>query len=150
MQKQVFGEVFDLTVDLLGGEAAFGRPATTLIDMHQVLIDGIPRAALEALMEKVPEMKNPETFEAVMGIEIDFYNEVREKLVLISRARSERIWSFANTLAFAASVLGGQSEAMQWMENPPGDLDRIQVFALLETDPGRRYLRRLIAGQDGD
>ena len=138
-------------VDVLGGSKVFKtRPAGPL-DAHDLLLQGLPGAALTHLIDSFALLKDPATLEKAVGISRRTVQRRKSAPVkLLSREQSGRAWKFAEILAKATAVLGSRKEAERWLEREAIGLDRRRPIDLLATTAGveivESHLERLEYG----
>ncbi len=133
--------------DLLGGKQILGSALNTELDAHELLHQGMPRAALRSLIDKIRLITTDEAFEA-LGVSLrTLQRHKSEPNALLDVQQSGRAWKFAEILAKATRVLGSQDEAEQWLRRPAIGLDQERPIDLLTTPAGVKlvedYLGRL-------
>jgi putative toxin-antitoxin system antitoxin component (TIGR02293 family) len=133
--------------DLLGGSQTLGSTINTELDAHELLHQGLPRAALSSLVDKLHFIESDEASEA-LGLSLrTLQRHKNTPVVLLDVQQSGRAWKFAEILAKASSVLGSQDEAEQWLRRPAIGLDQQRPINLLTTPAGVKlvedYLGRL-------
>jgi putative toxin-antitoxin system antitoxin component (TIGR02293 family) len=124
-------------VALLGGDRIFARPLDTALDVHDVLMQGLPGAALNHLVDRLTVLRERDSLEKAVGMSLRTLQ--RRKLDSsrpLDREQSNRTWKFAEILAEATGVFGSQEEAEHWLERPATGLDRRRPIDLLETQAG--------------
>jgi putative toxin-antitoxin system antitoxin component (TIGR02293 family) len=134
-------------LDLLGGLEILERPIKTELDAHELLHQGLPRAALSSFVDKIRFITSDEASEA-LGISLrTLQRHKSEPAALLDVQQSGRAWKFAEILAKATRVLGSQDEAEQWLRRPAIGLDQERPVDLLTTPAGVKlvedYLGRL-------
>jgi propane monooxygenase coupling protein len=135
------------TSDLLGGSQILGSQIKSELEAHEMLNQGLPRAALNSLVDKLHFIESDEASEA-LGMSLRTLqrhkNTPDEHLDV---QQSGRAWKFAEILAKATHVLGSQDEAEQWLRRPAIGLDQQRPIDLLTTPAGVQlvedYLGRL-------
>jgi putative toxin-antitoxin system antitoxin component (TIGR02293 family) len=133
--------------DLLGGSQILGTEIKSDLDAHELLHQGLPRAALRSLVDKIHLITTDEAFEA-LGVSLrTLQRHKSEPDALLDVQQSGRAWKFAEILAKATRVLGSQNEAEQWLRRPAIGLDQRRPVDLLTTPAGVKlvedYLGRL-------
>jgi putative toxin-antitoxin system antitoxin component (TIGR02293 family) len=140
-------EDFEVIFDLLGGSQTLGSAVKSDLDAHKLLHQGLPRAALRSLVDKIHLITTDEAFEA-LGVSLRTLQRHRsEPDAPLDVQQSGRAWKFAEILAKATRVLGSQDEAEQWLRRPAIGLDQQRPVDLLTTPAGVKlvedYLGRL-------
>jgi putative toxin-antitoxin system antitoxin component (TIGR02293 family) len=133
--------------DLFGGRQVLGAEVESEMDAHALLNRGLPRGALNSLIEKLHDTPVVEVSEA-LGMSVRTLQ--RHKAAPIERLdvqQSGRAWKFAQILAKATRVLGSQDEAEQWLKRPAIGLNQERPLDLLTTPAGVKlvedYLGRI-------
>ncbi|GKQ53579.1 antitoxin Xre/MbcA/ParS toxin-binding domain-containing protein [Bradyrhizobium sp. Ce-3] len=145
------GNDLQKVVDLLGGpRILFGR-ITSLLDAHEMLLDGLPRSALNYLVHSLIVIDKADALEKAVGISLGPCQRRKSTPAkLLSQEQSARTWKFAEILAKATDVFGSQKEAEQWLRRPAIGLDRRYPIDLLATPVGieliEQHLARLAYG----
>lgn len=141
------------TVALLGGRAAIGRPVRTGLDAHDLLMGGLPAAALMHLTGEVAFLAaSPDLLEKAVGISLRTLQRRRKEVgdAPLSVEQGSRTWKFAEILASASALFGSQAEAEAWMNRPAIGLDQRRPIDLLATPLGvaavEDYLTRIDYG----
>jgi len=142
---------FKLVVDLLGGSKVLMRKVRTPLDAHELLLRGLPGAALTYLVDSLLLIHDPVSLEKAVGVSWrTFQRRKADPAKLLSREQSGRTWKFAEILAKATEVLGSRSAAEEWLERPAIGLDRRRPIDLLTTAAGveivENYLEQIEYG----
>ncbi|WP_149537571.1 type II RES/Xre toxin-antitoxin system antitoxin [Siccirubricoccus phaeus] len=121
---------------LLGGRRALRRELDSRLAAHDLLRDGLPGHALEHLVSHVALLAG-EGLEAALGISLRTYQRRREEPARrLSPEQSGRIWTFAELLARATTLLGSQQAAEAWFLTPALALEGRRPLDLLSTPAG--------------
>jgi putative toxin-antitoxin system antitoxin component (TIGR02293 family) len=141
--------------DLLGGSQVLGSQVKSDLEAHERLHQGLPRAALNSLVDKLHYIESDEVSTA-LGMSLRTLQRHRSEpdaLLDVQQSgrldvqQSGRAWTFAEILAKATHVLGSQDEAEQWLRRPAIGLDQQRPIDLLTTPAGVKlvedYLGRL-------
>jgi putative toxin-antitoxin system antitoxin component (TIGR02293 family) len=142
---------FKLVVDILGGPGVLRWKLEGSLDAHEMLLRGLPGAALTHLVESLALLHDPVSLEKAVGISLrTFQRSKANPARLLSQDQSGRTWKFAEILAKATAVLGSRTEAEQWLERPAIGLDQRRPIDLLATTAGveivENYLERIEYG----
>lgn len=153
------------TAELLGSNKALKEHVISRLDVHDLLEQGLPAAALEHLINALTILKvSPkEGLEKAIGMSVRTLQRHRQlgrvrhagrikkrKLTFgahkmtarvkaaprLNREQSGRVWKFAEILARATEVFGSQSAAEQWLESPAMALEQRKPIDLLSTPAG--------------
>ncbi len=138
-------------VDILGGPKVLKRKVRGPLDAHELLLRGLPGAALTHLVASLTLLHDPVSLEKAVGMSLrTFQRRKGNPAKLLSQEQSARTWKFAEILAKATAVLGSRAEAEQWLERPAIGLDRRRPIDLLATTAGveivESHLERLEYG----
>ena len=137
--------------DLLGGPKLLKWQLNGPLDAHELLLRGIPGAALSHLVDSLALLHDPVSLEKAVGISLRTLQRRKARPAeLLSQEQSSRTWKFAEIVARAAAVFGSRSEAEQWLERPAIGLDQYRPIDLLATAAGveivENYLERIEYG----
>jgi putative toxin-antitoxin system antitoxin component (TIGR02293 family) len=114
------------------------HPLLRPLDVHELLSQGLPGAALTHLAGKVLLLRDQVFLELAIGISLRTLQRVKVAPDRpLSREQSGRVWKFAEILAKATEVFGSQQEAEHWLERPATGLDRRRPIDLIATPAGR-------------
>jgi putative toxin-antitoxin system antitoxin component (TIGR02293 family) len=132
---------------LFGGRTVLGSMIESDLEAHELLHRGLPRSALNNLVDCLHMIPVDEATEA-MGMSLrTLQRHKSDPDVLLDVQQSGRAWKFAEILAKATRVLGSQDEAEQWLRRPAIGLDQQRPIDLLTTPAGvtlvEDYLGRL-------
>lgn len=122
---------------LLGGRRVLRHRLAHQFDVHEILAQGLPRAALIHLFENMVLLERRDFFERALGMSLRTYQRAKETpRKPLSREQSGRTWKFAEILTKAIEVFGSQEEAEAWLERPAMALGRRRPIDLLATPAG--------------
>ncbi len=123
--------------DLLGGIRILRHRLNTSFDAHEMLLHGIPGAALVHLVENLAVLHKSASFERAVGMSLRTIQRRKDAPAKpLNQEQSGRTWKFAEILAKATMVLGSQDAAEQWMQRPAMGLDQRCPIDLLATPAG--------------
>ena len=137
---------------LLGGKRTINAPIETALEAHDLIVKGLPLAALLHLVNEVPMLSSGDTLEKAIGISPRTLQHHKKKDISkpLSVEQSNRIWRFAKILGRAIDVLGSKEEAEMWMNQPAFGLENRKPIDLLASAPGAEavqdYLTRVEYG----
>jgi putative toxin-antitoxin system antitoxin component (TIGR02293 family) len=139
-----------LAMELLGGPRVLHRQVVTDEDAHDLVLRGIPAAAMAKLFAGVLTLSTDVVLAAIGVSERSLARRKAAPRTLLAVNESERLWRFAEILSHATRVFGSQAEAEQWLGRPAIGLDQRKPIDLLRTHPGARlvaeYLTRIEHG----
>lgn len=119
--------------------ALFGQRVAprSALDAHEVVSRGLPVAALTHLVNRLASLREPAALEKALGMSIRTYQRHKETPDKpLSQEQGGRVWKFAEILAEATAVLGGQPAAEAWLAQPALALDGRVPLDLLGTPMG--------------
>ena len=140
------------TYALLGGEDVIKRPVRNNIEAHDLLMTGLPTAALLYLLSQIVVLKNAGILDKAFGISTRTLQRRKKDAgdKILSTEQSNRAWKFAEILGRATEVLGSNEDAELWMNSPVIGLDLHKPIDLLATSAGlealENYLTRIEHG----
>jgi putative toxin-antitoxin system antitoxin component (TIGR02293 family) len=137
--------------DLLGGDRVLRRRLRTPLDVHELLVLGLPGRALTCLIENLAFIPKTESLEKGVGMSLRTFQRHKDAPSKpLSQEQSGRTWKFAEILADATAVFGSREEAEHWLERPATGLNRQRPIDLLATPAGTKlvedFLRQLEYG----
>ncbi|MGY4225142.1 putative toxin-antitoxin system antitoxin component (TIGR02293 family) [Bradyrhizobium sp. USDA 4503] len=142
------GNDLQSVADLLGGPRILARHITSPLDVHELLVNGLPESALNHLVQGLLVIHKTNSLEKAIGVSLRaFLRRKGAPAKSLSQEQSGRAWKFAEILAKATGVLGSQEEAEQWLERPAIGLNQRRPIDLLATPVGidlvQQHLERL-------
>lgn len=128
---------FEQVERLLGGRKILGRRIAGPLDAHDLLVTGLPSAALSHLVTSLLVLQATESLGKAVGMSLRTYQRRQGGAPkLLSAEQSGRAWKFAEILSHATAVFGSQEEAEHWLERPAIGLDQRKPIDLLATPAG--------------
>ena len=129
---------FKLVMDILGGPKVLKWKLRGPLDAHELLLRGLPGAALTYLVDSLVLLHDPVSLEKAVGISLrTFQRRKADPAKLLSLEQSGRAWKFAEILA-KATCCGFTAEAEQWLERPAIGLDQRRPIDLWRQPPVSR------------
>lgn len=136
--------LFAATVDLLGGRQVFKTVISTRLEAHLVISKGFPASALVSVVRNARNMDASDVFRAV-GVSVrTIQRRAGAHSRPLSKEQSGRAWKFAEVLAKATTVFGGQPEAEHWLSTPALALDQHRPVDLLSSPAGVELVEQLL------
>jgi putative toxin-antitoxin system antitoxin component (TIGR02293 family) len=138
-------------VDLLGGTRILRRPLKDALDVHEMLLQGLPGKALRHFIDNLIILHKTASLEKAVGMSLRTFQRRKDAPQKpLTQEQSGRTWKFAEILAKATALLGSQEEAEQWLERPAMGLNQRRPIDLLATPAGvelvEDFLKRLEYG----
>ena len=128
--------IFRLSRQLLGGSRHVRRAVASKSDVHAAILGGLPYAALIHLVSHLKSLPEEDVANA-LGISTRTLRRQKETPTNPMPADlASKTWMFAETLAKASEVFGGQEAAEHWMVKPAMGLDGQRPIDLLQTLQG--------------
>lgn len=137
--------------ELLGGTNVFPHSLDDALDVHEMLLRGLPLAALTHLIDNLSVIHKTAVLEKVVGMSLRTFQRHKDSPSKpLNQAQSGRVWTFAVILSKATALLGSQTEAESWMQQPASGLSQRRPIDLLATVVGveivEEFLHRLEYG----
>lgn len=137
-------ENFRSVVNLLGGQRVLRKKLRTRLDAHDLIIGGLPSAALLYLANSVVFLREDEAIKSVIGVSLRTLQRRKEEPKPLSEDQGGRTWKFAEILAQATRVLGSQGEAERWLKSRVIPLSGRRPIDLLSTPAGVEMVENLL------
>jgi putative toxin-antitoxin system antitoxin component (TIGR02293 family) len=135
--KMETGDDLQKVAELLGGSDVLPRAVHSPLEVHDLLLEGLPGTALDHLVKGLVVLDKTDSLEKAVGMSLRTYQRRLDKPSQpLSQEQSGRAWRFAEVLAKATSILGSQEEAEHWLERPAMALDGRRPIDLLSTPTG--------------
>jgi len=127
---------------LLGGERVVRRQLNSPLDVHEVLVRGLPETAVLHLIKNLVAAHSTASIEKAFGMSIRTIQRRKKRgpVKPLSQEQSGRTWKFAEILTKATTVFGTQQEAEQWLERPAIGLNQHRPIDLLATTAGAKIV----------
>jgi putative toxin-antitoxin system antitoxin component (TIGR02293 family) len=134
---------FRTVLALLGGRRMVGQRVAERSDIHVAVVRGIPYASLFHLLGAT--RLSERDVATVLGMSERTLRRNRETPEKPMPADvGSKTWLFAETLAQASEVLGGQEQAERWLVKPTMGLDGQRPIDMLTTLQGAELVRELL------
>lgn len=135
---------FTQIVKFLGGRHVFKKSITSKLDVHEVILKGLPGGVLTYMVKNIQIMKPAEVGRAV-GVSIrTVQRRTGSPQKPLSQDQSGRAWKFAEVLTTAMDVFGSQSEAERWLTTPAMALNQRRPIDLLASPAGVEMVEQLL------
>ncbi len=131
--------------ELFGGASVLSHPLATPLDAHEMILQGLPAAALKHLLGTLEVLDKTTSLEKAVGMSLRTFQRRRDEPSLpLSIEQSGRAWKFAEILARATAVFGTQTEAEGWLDRAALALDGRRPIDLLATPAGVEMVEDLL------
>jgi putative toxin-antitoxin system antitoxin component (TIGR02293 family) len=127
-------------VDVVGGQAALGVPATGSRDLIAAVRRGFPVRTVEHILAS-GRMTLAELDALVLPRKTLSH---RRKIGTLTAEQSDRLLRAARVIAEAEHTFGSQAKAASWLRRPTTALDGEKPLALLDTDAGAAQVETLL------
>jgi putative toxin-antitoxin system antitoxin component (TIGR02293 family) len=135
--KQGSAQTLEPIVEILGGPRVLKERLEGPLDVHDLLLRGLPGAALAHLVDSFALLHDPMSLEKAVGISVRTIQRRKGAPGKpLSQEQSGRTWKFAEILAKATAIFGSRAEAERWFERPAVGLDHRRPIDLLATTAG--------------
>ena len=137
-------ERYKVSYRLLGGNRFVRHELHTRADIHEAILKGVPYASLLYFITNVKSLTEQDVV-TVLGISTRTLRRQRDTPKKVMPADlASKTWMFAETLAKASDVFGGQEEAERWMSRPAMGLDGQRPIELLQTLQGAELVNEFL------
>jgi len=130
--------------ELLGGATVLGRPLCEWFDVHEVLLQGLPGAALGHLANSLIVTKSWAIAEALGMSRRTLQRRLNTPEKVLRREQSNQLWAFAYIVSKATTVLGSQERAETWMATPCASVRGLRPVDLLGSPVGIDIVENLL------
>jgi len=131
-------------IKLLGGPQVLKQSIRSRLDVHEVILKGIPGGALVFMVEHAKSMSPADVTRAV-GVSLrTVQRRTKAPGTRLSQEQSGRTWKFAEILAKATGVFGDQTAAENWLAKPAMALDERRPIDLLSSPAGVEMVEQLL------
>lgn len=125
---------FRQVADILGGEPVLKCRLDEPIDVHRLLMRGLPSEAAHHLIDSLLAIDLTRELERALGM--SRRTLARKKSGHLTLEQSGRTWRLAEVIAAAIDVLGSREAAEAWLEKPAMGLDQERPIDLIATPAG--------------
>lgn len=137
--------------EFLGGDGILNRSIHTALDVHDLIVEGIPAASLQHLVERMRILSAGDVLNTAIGTDIrTLHRRNPDGMRALSTEHGSRAWRFAQIIAKASDILGTQEAGEAWVLEPAIGLDNRRPIDLLASAAGakavKEYLTRVEYG----
>lgn len=137
---------FERVARLLGGAPLLKREVVSSLDAHDMLVQGMPSAALSHLLSHLEVLQLNQSLEKAVGMSLRTFQRRKDSPDKpLNPDQGGRAWKFAEILAQATELFGSQQEAEQWLERPAIGLNRYKPIDLLATPAGAELVETFLS-----
>jgi putative toxin-antitoxin system antitoxin component (TIGR02293 family) len=131
---------------LLGGAETLGRTVRTGVEVHDLLIEGLPSAALAHLLREMGPLAAEASLAEALGVPPAAIVSQRWTggAGPLSIGQGGRVWTFAAILGRAIHALGGRERAEAWLDAPAAGLEGRRPIDLLRSAAGAAAVEDLV------
>ncbi|MBB3149370.1 putative toxin-antitoxin system antitoxin component (TIGR02293 family) [Phyllobacterium trifolii] len=123
--------------ELLGGNKVLQHSLENMLNVHEMLLQGLPISALTHLIDNLSAIHKSVVLEKVVGMGLRTFQRRRDSpWKPLNQAQSGRAWKFAMILVKATAIFGSQAAAENWMQQPASGLNQRCPIDLLATVAG--------------
>jgi putative toxin-antitoxin system antitoxin component (TIGR02293 family) len=124
-------------VALLGAASTLRRVPQDPLEVHELLLRGLPTKALIYLVQNFVFLRFDESIAKAIGMSLRTYQRYVSGIAKhLNPQQSGHTWKLAEILAKAMAVFGSKEAAEQWLERPAMGLNRQKPIDLLATPAG--------------
>jgi putative toxin-antitoxin system antitoxin component (TIGR02293 family) len=135
---------FTQIVKFLGGHHVLKKSITSKLDVHEVILKGLPGGVLTYMVKHIQTMKPSDVGHAV-GVSIrTVQRRSGRPQKPLGQDQSGRAWKFAEILTTATEVFGSQSDAEKWLTTPAVALEQRRPVARLASPAGVEMVEQLL------
>ena len=128
---------FQRTAELLGGARILKQVPADELELHELLLRGLPGKALQHVIGNLIALKIDEFVERALGMSLrTFQRHKAAPEKPLNPEHSGRLWKLAEILVGAMDLLGSQEDAERWLQLPAMGLNRHRPIDLLATPAG--------------
>jgi putative toxin-antitoxin system antitoxin component (TIGR02293 family) len=136
------------TVAILGGEELLGSPVRCEMDVHDLIVRGLPGAALRQLIDGLSTPGLKTALETALGLNARTLGRHGTAGRTLTTDQGNRVWAFAAVLAQADDIFGSRDAALAWLNAPAIGLGRRRPVDLLSTGAGVAAIRTYLCQID--
>jgi putative toxin-antitoxin system antitoxin component (TIGR02293 family) len=140
--------VFDLVRTMLGGHSVLPRAVDNEVEVHDLILKGLPIRAMLRLVEELHVLETPLVL-IVLGISPRNFQRrkaaaKKNHRATLSAEEGSKLWKFAEILAQATKTLGSQQAAESWLNSSQMGLEWKRPVDLLATIQGADVVETLL------
>lgn len=125
--------------EVMGGAKVLHRRITTLADLDEVVARGLPRAALDALLQRVADPQDSTRLRYRIVPKATYQRHQQ-----LNRAHSEKAERLARVFAMAQVAWQDEAEARRFMNTPHPELGDRTPLDVAMTELGARQVEEVL------
>lgn len=126
--------------EAMGGETVLKTPVHSMLDLHNVIVHGVPKAAVAFLGKTFAHVMPSQDFAAIFTSA-----STMKRAGPLSLAAGERVQRVARLTALAERAFGNRDKGVAWLTTAHPMLGRSTPLDLARTEIGARQVERLLA-----
>ena len=125
--------------EAMGGEPVLKMPVHSLLDLHEVILHGVPKAAVAHLGRAFADVMPSQDFAALFTSV-----STMKRPGPLPVAAGERVQRVARLTALAERAFGDRDKGVAWLTTAHPMLGRATPLELAKTEIGARQVERLL------
>lgn len=125
--------------EAMGGEPVLKTPVHSMLDLHKVIVHGVPKAAVAFLGRTFANVMPTQDFAAIFTSA-----STMKRAGPLSLAAGERVQRVARLTALAERTFGDRDKGVAWLTTAHPMLGRATPLELARTEIGARQVERLL------
>ena len=125
--------------EAMGGEPVLKTPVRSMLDLHEVILHGVPKAAVAFLGKSYAEVMPVQDFAALFTSA-----STMKRPGPLPVAAGERVQRVARLTALAERTFGDRDKGVAWLTTAHPMLGRTTPLELAKTEIGARQVERLL------
>lgn len=125
--------------EAMGGEPVLKTPVHSMLDLHNVIVHGVPKAAVAFLGKTFADVMPAQDFAAIITSA-----STMKRAGPLSLAAGERVQRVARLTALAERAFGDRDKGVAWLTTAHPMLGRSTPLDLARTEIGARQVERLL------
>lgn len=131
------------TLEVMGGASALGRPIHNQLDLADLIAQGVPRLAAQAVRQRL-NLSERELAQSIGVSAKTLQRQAKAQAERLNPAQGDRLYRLARLVAIAEEVFEDQTRAHRWLREPQRGLGNRVPMELLESEAGAREVEDLL------
>lgn len=132
-----------LAFRMLGGARLLGKQVRTVLDLADLIEQGVPRKAAERLRARL-RLTEQELARSLGVSAKTLQRQAQSDQARLSPSQSDRLYRLARIVAIAEEVFENNDRARHWLREPQRGLGSRVPLELLQTEAGAREVEDLL------
>lgn len=128
-----------IVAETMGGESVLKTPVRSLLDLHNVILHGVPKAAVAFLGRAYADVMPSQDFAALFTSA-----STMKRAGPLPVAAGERVQRVARLTALAERTFGDRDKGVAWLTTAHPILGRTTPLELAKTEIGARQVERML------